>query len=270
METRKLNNDQEIPVLGLGVWQSENGKETIDAIHWAFDAGYRHIDTAKVYKNEEAVGKAIQSADLPRDQVWLTTKIWNDDIRQGRTTAALEESLRRLKTDYADLILLHWPVEGSAAAWQELERAVQAGKVRSIGLSNFMEDDLESILQAGDTVPAVNQIEYHPYLVQADAISASDEHDIAITAWSPLMQGKFLEEPLFGKIGKRYGKTAAQVVLRWCLQNDIIVIPKSVHQGRINENGRLFDFELSEEDMVAIDQLERGGRLGPDPHDFDF
>lgn len=259
-----------MPRLGLGVWQSNNGQEAIYAIHWAFEAGYRHIDTARIYKNEEAVGKAIKQAELPRQDVWLTTKIWNDDIREGRTTAALEESLRRLQTDYVDLILLHWPVDGKAAAWQELERALEQGKVRSIGLSNFMEADIEEIIAAGNVVPAVNQIEYHPYLVQAEAIAASDEHDIAITAWSPLMQGKFLQEPLFAEIAKRYNKTPAQVVLRWCVQNDVIVIPKSVHQSRINENGQLFDFELQESDMVAIDQLERGQRFGPDPHNFDF
>lgn len=270
METRKLNNGLEMPTLGLGVWQSDNGKETIDAIHWALDAGYRHIDTARIYKNEEAVGKAINTTDVARQDIWLTTKIWNDDIRQGRATAALEESLQRLNTDYVDLLLLHWPVDGRLKAWNELEAAVQSGKVRSIGVSNFMDDHLEELVNNSQMVPAVNQIEYHPYLAQSDAITASDEHDIAITAWSPLMQGKFLEEPVFAEIGKGYGKTAAQVVLRWCLQNDAIVIPKSVHQSRIRENGMLFDFELSEEDMQRIDALERGERLGPNPHDFDF
>ena len=172
--------------------------------------------------------------------------------------------------DYVDLVLLHWPVDGSPAAWNELERAVEAGKVRSIGVSNFMPEHLEKILEAGDTVPVVNQIEYHPYLVQADAISACDEHNIAITAWSPLMQGKFKDEPLFAEIAGKYGKSPAQVILRWALQNDIIVIPKSTNKGRIEENGDLFDFALSEPDMQAIDQLERGHRFGPDPYDFDF
>lgn len=259
-----------MPTLGLGVWQSENGKETIDAIHWALEAGYRHIDTARIYENEEAVGKALQSASVDRDKVWLTTKIWNDDIEAGRNTEALDESLGRLQADYVDLVLLHWPVAGSEQAWNELERAVEAGKVRSIGLSNFMEDNIEKILRAGSIVPAVNQIEYHPYLAQQDAITASDAHDIAVTAWSPLMQGNFLKEPVFGEIGERYDKTAAQVVLRWCLQNDVIVIPKSTNRGRIRENGNLFDFELSEEDMQQIDALERGKRFGADPHDYGF
>ena len=270
MKVIKLNNGLKMPQAGLGVWQSGNGEEVINAIHWALAAGYRHIDTAKIYKNEEAVGKAIASADAPREDIWLTTKIWNDDIRQGRATAALDESLERLGVDYVDLLLLHWPVDGYKKAWKDLEAAVAAGKVKAIGLSNFMEEHLQDILEVGEVPPAVNQIEYHPYLVQAEAISACDEHDIAITAWSPLMQGEFLKEPLFGKIAKQYDKTAAQVVLRWCLQNDIIVIPKSTNKGRIEENFDIFDFELNEKDMVAIDELERGKHFGPDPHNFDF
>lgn len=265
-----LNNTLQMPSLGLGVWQSGNGTEVINAIHWALDAGYRHVDTASIYKNEEATGKALATASTPRDQVWLTTKIWNDDIRQGRTTDALEESLKRLQTDYVDLLLLHWPVDGYEKAWGELESALESGKARAIGLSNFMPEHLDDILRVGDTVPAVNQIEYHPYLVQADTISACDEHDIAITAWSPLMQGNFKDEPLFAEIGEHYDKTAAQVILRWCLQNDVIAIPKSTNEGRIRENGDVFDFELSEDHLVAIDELERGHRFGPDPRNFDF
>ena len=270
MQTIQLNNGLAMPQLGLGVWQVDNGQEAINAIHWAIEAGYRHVDTARIYKNEEAVGKALRTATVPRDEVWLTTKIWNDDIRAGRTTAALDESLARLQTDYVDLMLLHWPVDGYRAAWGELEQALAAGKVRAIGLSNFMDEHVADIIDHGEILPAVNQIEYHPYLVQADAISACDEHNIAITAWSPLMQGNFKEEPLFATIGERYGKSPAQVILRWCLQNDIIVIPKSSNRERIRENGDLFDFELSEEDMILIDELERGHRFGPDPRDFDF
>lgn len=270
MQHITLNNGLQIPQLGLGVWKADNGQEAINAIHWAIDAGYRHIDTAKIYKNEEAVGKALQTASVPRTDIWLTTKVWNDDIRAGRTAAAVDEALTRLGTDYIDLMLLHWPVDGYQAAWTELEQALASGKVRAIGLSNFMEEHLNDIINQGEILPAVNQIEYHPYLVQADAISLSDQHNIAITAWSPLMQGKFLEEPIFATIASAYGKTPAQVVLRWCLQNDIIVIPKSTNPNRIKENSGLFDFELSEEHMVAIDELERAQRFGPDPHDFDF
>ena len=270
MKTIKLNNGLEMPQLGLGVWKSGNGQEAIDAIHWALDAGYRHIDTASIYKNEEAVGEAIRTADVPREDIWLTTKIWNDDIRAGRTADALEEALARLGTSYIDLLLLHWPVDGYLAAWSALEQALAAGKVRAIGLSNFMEEHLTDIIEHGEILPAVNQIEYHPYLVQSDAISYCDMHNVAITAWSPLMQGKFLEEPLFTEIAKAYGKTPAQVVLRWCVQNDIIIIPKSTNQGRIKENSEIFDFEISEEHMIAIDELERGEHFGPDPNNFDF
>lgn len=270
MKNIQLNNGLSMPQLGLGVWQMDNGEEAIKAIHAAVGAGYRHIDTARVYKNEEAVGRALATASVPRQDIWLTTKVWNDDIRAGRTTAAIDESLERLGADYIDLMLLHWPVDGYLAAWKELEQALAAGKVRAIGLSNFMEPHLNDILEVAEVVPAVNQIEYHPYLVQADAINVCDANNIFITAWSPLMQGKFLEEPLFAQIAKAYDKTAAQVVLRWCLQNDIIVIPKSSNPGRIKENGNLFDFELSEEHMIAIDELERGHRFGPDPMNFDF
>ncbi|MFT7119931.1 MAG: diketogulonate reductase-like aldo/keto reductase [Neolewinella sp.] len=270
MKNILLNNGLEMPQLGLGVWQVDNGEEAINAIHWAIDAGYRHIDTAQIYKNEEAVGTALSTASIPREDIWLTTKIWNEDIRQGRTTAAIEEALVRLKTDYVDLMLLHWPVDGYVAAWKELEQALASGKVRAIGLSNFMEPHLIDILEHGEVIPAVNQIEYHPYLVQAEAISLCDVHNIAITAWSPLMQGNFKDEPLFAEIGKAYGKSPAQVVLRWCLQNDIIIIPKSSNKDRIAQNGDIFDFELSEEHMIAIDELERNHRFGPDPMDFNF
>jgi diketogulonate reductase-like aldo/keto reductase len=270
MKSIKLNSGLEIPQLGLGVWQADNGEETINAIHWALDAGYRHIDTASIYKNEAAVGQALKTASVPRKDVWLTTKIWNDDVRAGRTTAALDEALTRLQTDYVDLLLIHWPVNGYLAAWKALEQALAAGKVRAIGVSNFMETHLEDIVEHGEILPAVNQIEYHPYLVQADAISFCDMHDIAITAWSPLMQGHFKEEPLFAEIAKAYGKTPAQLVLRWCLQNDVIVIPKSTNKGRIAQNADLFDFELSEAHMIAIDELERNHRFGPDPLNFDF
>ena len=266
----KLNNGLTMPQLGLGVWQVDNGQEAINAIHWALDAGYRHIDTARIYQNEEAVGKAIATANVPREDIWLTTKIWNDDIRAGRTTAALDESLARLGVEYVDLLLLHWPVDGYVPAWKELERAVADGKVRTIGLSNFMEPHLNDILEIATVKPAVNQIEFHPYLAQHDAINVCDANDIAITAWSPLMQGNFKFEPLFEEIAAAYGKTPAQVVLRWCLQNDIIVIPKSSNKDRIEQNADLFDFELSEPHMIAIDELERGQHYGPDPMNFDF
>ncbi|PHI19029.1 aldo/keto reductase [Lewinellaceae bacterium SD302] len=270
MKNITLNDGNKMPQLGLGVWQSDNGSEVINAIHWALDAGYRHVDTARIYKNEEGVGEALKSAATPRDQVFLTTKIWNDDIRQGRAAAALDESLDRLQTDYVDLLLLHWPVDGYEAAWEALEQAREAGKVKSIGLSNFMPEHLNDILKSGSVVPAVNQIEYHPYLHQQDVADACAAQNIALTAWSPLMQGHFKDESLFSEIGEQHGKSAAQVVLRWDLQRGVITIPKSVHEGRIKENFDVFDFELSSDEMEKINALNKEHRFGPDPRDFDF
>ncbi|MEM9835498.1 MAG: aldo/keto reductase [Bacteroidota bacterium] len=270
MQHVTLNDGHIMPVLGLGVYLSKDGQEVINAIHWALDAGYRHIDTAKIYKNEEGVGQAIQSAAVPREDIFLTTKIWNDDIRAGNTQQALETSLRKLDTDYVDLLLLHWPVDGSAAAWEVLERAKEKGQVKSIGVSNFMPEHLDDLLHGASTVPAVNQIEYHPYNQQRDVLAACAAKDIVVTAWSPLMQGKFKEVPLLEEIGRRYGKSAVQVLLRWDLQTGVTTIPKSVNQQRIKANFDIFDFELSAAEVTQITALERGERVGPDPRDFSF
>lgn len=270
MKNITLNDKNRMPQFGLGVWQSDNGSEVINAIHWALDAGYRHIDTARIYKNEEGVGKALQSASTPREEVFLTTKIWNDDIRAGRAAEALDESLERLQVDYVDLLLLHWPVSGYEAAWEALEHARETGKVKSIGLSNFMPEHLQDILKAGSTIPAVNQIEYHPYLHQQDVADACAQHNIALTAWSPLMQGNFKDEPLFAQLAEKYNKTAAQIVLRWDIQRGVITIPKSTNQGRIQENFDIWDFSIEEADMTTINGLNKDHRFGPDPRDFDF
>lgn len=270
MKNIQLHNDTAIPQLGLGVWQTKDGREAVNAVTWALDAGYRHVDTAAIYKNEESVGQAVADHSLPRDQVFLTTKVWNTDIRAGKTRQALETSLRKLKTDYVDLLLLHWPVDGFVPAWHELERAQEKGLVRAIGLSNFMPENLDQLLPETNVQPCINQIEYHPYLTQPDVTAACAEHGIQLEAWSPLMQGHFLEIDLFDRIAEKHGKTAAQVIIRWDLQRDIVTIPKSSNQGRIQENCSVFDFELSAEDMAAIDALERGKRFGPDPRNFDF
>lgn len=270
MKNITLNDGNWMPQLGLGVWKSDNGSEVINAIHWALDAGYRHVDTARIYKNEEGVGKALSTATLPREQVFLTTKIWNDDIRAGRSTQALEESLDRLQTDYVDLLLLHWPVKGYEKAWQDLEAAQRDGKVKSIGLSNFMPEHLADIMKIADVAPAVNQIEYHPYLQQQDVAEACARHDIVLTAWSPLMQGHFLDEPLFQELADRHGKTPAQILLRWDVQRGVVTIPKSTNKGRIRENFAVWDFELSAAEMNDINALEKSHRFGPDPRDFDF
>ncbi|MEL6667724.1 MAG: aldo/keto reductase [Bacteroidota bacterium] len=270
MKQIELNNGVQMPQIGLGVWQAKDGQEVVRAIHWALESGYRHIDTASIYKNEEGVGQAIQTALVDREQIFLTTKIWNNDIRARRTKEALKESLDRLQTSYVDLLLLHWPVDHFEEAWLALEEAYQAGQAKAIGLSNFMPEQIEKVIEIGSVIPAVNQIEYHPYLTQADVTQVCEKHGIVVTAWSPLMQGHFKNESLFADIAAAHGKTPAQVVLRWGIQRDVIIIPKSTNQGRIQENFELFDFELSTEEMQQINDLERGRRFGPDPRNFDF
>lgn len=268
--TKTLNDGHEMPMIGLGVWQSTGGEE-IQAVEWALQQGYRHIDTAAIYKNEEGVGQAIAQSGIPREEIFLTTKLWNDDIRAKKARQGLETSLRKLKLDYVDLYLLHWPVQGDIEAWHELQRMQEEGLCRSIGLSNYMPEHLDAILAAADILPAVNQIEYHPYLQQEDVLEACAKTDIAITAWSPLMQGKFLDEPLFHSLAKKYGKTPAQVLLRWDLEHDVITIPKSVKEHRIAENFNILDFHLEQDDIDALDALDRkDGRFGPDPRNFSF
>lgn len=270
MKNIPLHNNTAIPQLGLGVWQSREGKEVINAVTWALDTGYRHIDTAAAYHNEEGVGRAIKEHALSREEVFITTKVWTTDIRAGRARQSLENSLRKLRTDYIDLLLLHWPAEGYVAAWRELEQAQRDGKVRAIGLSNFMPEHIDNLLSEANVTPAINQIEYHPYLTQPDVAEACARHGIQLEAWSPLMQGEFTKIDLFDDIAEAHGKTPAQVLIRWSLQRGLVTIPKSSNKSRIEENFDVFDFALSDEDMERINQLDRGQRLGPDPRNFGF
>ena len=268
--TLRLSSGQDMPQIGLGVWQAKDGDEE-RAVAYALEAGYRHIDTAAIYRNEEGVGRALAASDVPREELFITTKLWNEDSRQRRGRAALETSLEKLQLDYADLYLLHWPVDGGVEAWRALERAQADGLVRSIGVSNYMPEHLDELLAATDVVPAVNQIEFHPYNQQRDVLDYCAQRDIKITAWSPLMQGHFKDEPLLAEIGGRYGKSGPQVLLRWDLQRGVITIPKSVHRERIAQNIDVLDFELTEEEMSQLNALDRdNGRFGPDPRDFDF
>ena len=267
----QLNTLHDIPPIGLGVWQAEDGDE-VTAVEHALRSGYRHIDTAAIYKNEEGVGEGIRRSGVPRGDIFLTTKLWNDDIRAGRAREALETSLRKLGTDYVDLYLLHWPVDGGIDAYREMERMQAEGLCRAIGVSNYMPEHLEDLRAKTSVTPAVNQVELHPYHQAQDVQDYCREAGIVVTAWSPLMQGEFLKEPLFAELGKPYGKTAAQVLLRWFVQKGINVIPKSVTPSRITENHDVFDFALSDGEMARIDGLDRGeeGRMGPDPRDFNF
>ena len=272
MPTTNLPTPTVIPQLGLGVWQADNDGEVTRAVLAALEAGYRHIDTAAIYKNEEGVGRALAQTDVPRDQIFVTTKLWNEDIRRGRAREGLRRSLERLGLDYVDLYLLHWPVEGGTAAFAELEGAVDEGLARHLGVSNYMPEHLDGLLAATSVKPLTNQIEFHPYCQQRDVLAACAAHGITVTAWSPLMQGHFRDEPLFGEIGAAHAKTPAQVLLRWHVQRGVAAIPKSVDPGRIAENFDVFDFALTDAEMARLDALDRGadGRFGPDPRDFDF
>ena len=266
-----LNNGIEMPWLGFGVFKISDGEEVEGAVGHALKAGYRSIDTAAIYGNEVGVGKAIKESGIPRQDIFLTTKVWNGDQRQGRTLEAVEDSLGRLGTDYVDLYLVHWPVKGHYKdTWRVMEQIYQDGRARAVGVSNFLVHHLEDLLGNCNVVPAVNQVEFHPYLVQPNLLKFCQEHQIQVEAWSPLMKGQVATEPTIQALAEKYHKTPAQVVLRWDLQHGVVSIPKSSNPDRIVENSQVFDFELSEADMEALDRLDRGERTGPDPDHFNF
>lgn len=268
----ELNNGVKIPALGLGVFQTESGEETENAVKWAIEAGYRHIDTAKIYGNEVSVGRAIKNSKINRSKLFVTTKLWNEDIRKGRVREAFEQSLKDLQLDYLDMYLIHWPVQGFQKAWQVMEELYKSGRVRVIGVSNFQEHHLAELLQVCDIVPAVNQIECHPRLTQEPLRGYLKEKTIATQAWSPLggTGGNLMQEQLILSLAEQYKKTPAQIILRWDLQNGMITIPKSTHKKRIESNFDIFDFALTAQDMGKINQLNKNQRVGPDPDKFDF
>ncbi|WP_226359119.1 aldo/keto reductase [Pseudonocardia sp. ICBG601] len=269
--TIKLNDGRQIPQLGFGVFQIEPG-DTADKVKAALDLGYRHIDTAQMYGNEEGVGKAVADSGIPRDELWITTKLNNDGHSREAAVRKLDESLTKLGLDHVDLYLIHWPQpkqDRYVETWQGLEDAQKAGKALSIGVSNFQTDHLDRLAKETSTVPAVNQIEFHPRLVQRELREYLQQHDIALEAWSPIGQGKgLLEAPELTEIAQRVGKSAAQVVLRWHIQLGNIVFPESNNPERIKENFEIFDFALSEDDIAAVEKLHTGKRIGPDPDDF--
>lgn len=270
-DTAELSNGVRMPWLGLGVWQSQEGKEVEQAVQWALQHGYRHIDTAAIYRNEKGVGQGLKKSGIPREDVFLTTKVWNSDQGFESTLKAFDASLKLLDTDYVDLYLIHWPVEGKYKdTWRALELLYQEKRVRAIGVSNFLVHHLKDLLPACEVKPMVNQVEFHPYLFQPTLLDFCRSERIQTEAWSPIMRGKVLEIPELIAMGKKYGKSPVQVALRWDLQQGVVTIPKSVKQQRIISNADIFNFELSEDDMSVIDSLDRGVRVGPDPDNFDF
>jgi len=269
--TVKLNNDVEMPYFGLGVFQSQEGQEVINAVKWAIDAGYRHIDTAKLYYNEKGVGEAIRQSKVDRKDIFVTTKVWNSDQGYESTLRAFDASLNRLGFDYLDLYLIHWPVKGKyKETWRALEYLYNQGRVKAIGVSNFMQHHLEDLLQSANIIPMVNQVEFHPCLVQQELLDFCRKNKIVYEAWSPLMLGRVLSIDLLNQLAIKYNKNPVQIVLRWDLQKGVVTIPKSSKKERIISNADIFDFELSQEDVELIDGLDRNARTGPDPFNFSF
>ncbi len=267
-----LNNGVHMPWLGFGVFQIPQDAEAAAAVRAAIALGYRSIDTAALYHNERGVGLAIRECGVPRGEIFVTTKVWNDDMRADRVEAAFEESMRKLGLDYLDLYLLHWPVKGKLVpSWRVLEKLHRAGRIRAIGVSNYMIPHLDELLAAAEIVPAVNQIELHPYLQSKPLVAHCRKNGIVLEAWSPLMQaGEILRDRTLAGIAKKHGKTVAQVILRWDVQSGVVAIPKSIQPQRIAENSGIFDFALTETEMTAIAALDRNERNGPDPLNFNF
>ena len=268
--TITLNNDVKIPQLGFGVFQIEP-ENTKDAVLMAFDVGYRHIDTAEMYGNEKQVGEAVAASSLERDEVFVTSKLNNGYHAHDDALKAFDQTLADLGFDYLDLFLIHWPlpdVGDYVETWKAMEEIYNSGRCKAIGVSNFQPDHLRRVFDETDVVPAVNQIEVHPYLTQDEVRSFNAEHNIATEGWSPIAQGKVLDDQTLNDIAEEHGKTPAQVTLRWHIQNGDIVFPKTVHRDRAEENFNLFDFELSDANMRDISGLNRDERYGPHPDEM--
>nr|WP_203599395.1 aldo/keto reductase [Streptomyces sp. SID10853] len=270
--TISLNNGVQIPQLGFGVFQIEPA-DTRAATLAALETGYRHIDTAEMYGNEKEVGEAVRDSGLAREDVFVTSKLNNGFHAHDDALKAFDRTLAELRFDYLDLFLIHWPLPGVGdfvETWRAMEEIYRSGRAKAIGVSNFQPHHVRRLLQETEIVPAVNQIEVHPYLAQDEVRAFGAGHRIATEAWSPIAQGKVLDDPTITGIARRVGRTPAQVTLRWHIQRNDIVFPKSVTRSRVEENFALFDFELTEADMAAITGLDRGERTGPDPDTFNY
>lgn len=269
--TVKLSNGVEMPLFGLGVFLSKEGHEVENAVRVALETGYRHIDTAAVYGNERGVGKAIQRSGVSRKDIFITSKVWNSDQGYRTTFDAFRESIEKLETDYLDLYLIHWPKGPlSEETWKAMEEIYAKGRVRAIGVSNFLVHHLRDLLPHCTTFPMVNQVEFHPYLQQPALQQFCKENGIQMEAWSPIMKGKVSEIALLQELSSKYMKSPVQITIRWELQKQIVTIPKSVHSDRIISNAAVFDFEIAPEDMEDIDRLDRHLRVGADPDNFNF
>ncbi len=256
-QARVLVDGNEIPLLGFGVWQVRDGRECEDAVGWALEAGYRHIDTAQAYGNEESVGRALRDSGVPREEVFITTKFY-----PGSEDAATEaeRSLQRLGIDYVDLYIIHWPQGGPTWAWDGMQRARERGHARSIGVSNFDVAELDALRAVADVPPAVNQVQFSPFAYRRALLQACEERDVVIEAYSPLGTGRHLDDETVGAIAGRLGRNPAQVLIRWCLQRDLVVLPKSTHRERIQANAQVFDFTLAADDVAALDALDGTGQ----------
>jgi len=262
----KLNNGLEIPALGYGTYKVERGREAFEGTLWALEAGYRHIDTASMYGNESDIGDAVRQSGIPREEIFITTKVWNSDQGFDRTLKAFDASLSRLKSGYIDLYLIHWPVEILRnETYRALESIYAEGRVRAIGVSNFTITHLEELTSKFDTIPAVNQVEFSPYLYQKDLLNYCNSKGILVEAYSPLIRGRKMNDPRLRKIGDNYGKDPAQILIKWGLQHKLVSLPKSSRNDRILSNADVFDFEISPDDMELLDSLNENFRIAWDP-----
>jgi diketogulonate reductase-like aldo/keto reductase len=266
---KELNDGNSIPLLGLGTYKMDDKNEAYEAVRHALDTGYRHIDTASMYRNEKEVGRAVRDSGIPREEIFVTTKVWNTDQGFGRTVHAFDESFRKLDLGYIDLYLIHWPQPGTRSeTWEALVELKERGNVRSIGVSNYTTGHLSELLDESQLAPAVNQVEFSPFLYQEELLNYCRERKIALEAYSPLTRGEKLNNKKIAKIAEKYSKTPAQVMLRWALQHQIVILPKSSTKKRIEENADIFNFELSDADMSALNSLDENYRIAWDPTDI--
>ncbi|MFT3739011.1 MAG: aldo/keto reductase [Breznakibacter sp.] len=265
-----LANGVKMPMLGFGTFKLTDAKAAYNSVLCALQLGYRHIDTAAVYQNEEAVGRAIQDSGIPRHEIFLVTKMWNSEHGHEKALKAFDSSLGRLGTDYVDLYLVHWPKPQNKETWKAFEKIYREGRAKAIGVSNFHQHHLEDLFTTAEIKPVVNQVEFHPYLVQQNLVDFCTQNSIQYEAWSPLMQGKIIDIPFLQQLSVKYGRSIAQIVLRWNIELGIVTIPKSSNPDRIKENLNVFGFQLETGDVDKISRLDKHKRVGADPDNFDF